>query len=666
MDKFHLKSSFQPKGDQVSAIKTLGDGIRNNIQDQVLLGVTGSGKTFTIANVIEQVNRPALVIAPNKTLAAQLYNEFCELFPDNAVEYFVSYYDYYQPEAYVPETDTYIEKDASINDRIDRLRHSATSSVMQRRDVIIVASVSCIYALGSPSFYRDMALRIKAGTKVDFDQFLRDLVAIQYQRNDFDFLRGTFRVRGSKVEIIPSSYSDDGLRIEFFDEEIENIVTFDTLTGDKKNTFKEFMVFPASHYIASQEIIRSAVAEIREDLKLSLSEMKGQNKLLEAQRLEQRTLYDLEMIQATGYCKGIENYSRYMDKRKPGETPSVLLDYFPEDFLVFIDESHITVPQLRGMYNGDRSRKTTLVEHGFRLPSALDNRPLNFEEFRKHALRTVFVSATPGPFEIEAGKGRIAEQIIRPTGLVDPDVIIKKADGQVHDLAGEIRKRIGLKQRVLVTTLTKKMAEELTEYYQDLGFRVQYLHSDVETMERVKIIRDLRNGVYDVLVGINLLREGLDIPEVSLVAVLDADKEGFLRSETSLIQTSGRAARNVEGTVIFYCNERTRSIDNALKEMDRRREKQKEYNRKNSITPQTIVKNMSNILLSIYEKDYVTVEAEEALTLKEGWSGYEDIEKEIGKLRIKMKRYAENYQFEEAIRCREKIKELQLLEEKYT
>jgi excinuclease ABC subunit B len=652
-------------GDQVGAIRVLGEGVLSGAKDQVLLGVTGSGKTFTVANVIANVNRPTLVIAPNKTLAAQLYNEFCELFPENAVEYFVSYYDYYQPEAYIPSTDTYIEKDASINERIDRLRHSATASILSRRDVIVVASVSCIYALGTPAFYRDMSLRARVGEAMDMDGFMRRLVEIQYQRNDYDFVRGTFRVRGGSVEVIPSSYGEDGVRFEFFGEEIENIVTFDTLTAEKKKTLKEFSIFPASHYIASQEIIRQAVEDIKGDLSARLGEMKEQNRLLEAQRLEQRTLYDIEMIAACGYCKGIENYSRYLDRRKPGEKPYVLLDYFPEDLLVVIDESHITVPQIRGMFNGDRSRKQTLVEHGFRLPSAMDNRPLNFEEFRRSAAQTIFVSATPGPFEMEVGRKPVAEQIIRPTGLVDPDVMIRRADGQVQDLKELIRERVSRNQRVLVTTLTKKTAEELTEYYRDLGFKVQYLHSDVQTMERVKIIRDLRNGVFDVLIGINLLREGLDIPEVALVAVLDADKEGFLRSETSLIQTAGRAARNSEGKVVLYCNEKTRSIESAVREMERRREKQAAYNQANNITPQTITKNMSNILLSIYEKDYVTVEKEEAAALRDNWQSYEDIEKEIGRLKVKMKRLAENYQFEEAIKCRERIKELQALEEKY-
>ena len=500
---------------------------------------------------------------------------------------------------------------------------------------------------------------------MDMDEFIRDLVKIQYKRNDYDFVRGTFRVRGGNVEVIPSSYSEDGVRIEFFDEEIENIVTFDALTAEKKKTLKNFTFFPSSHYIASQEVIVNAVKKIKRDLEKRLIEFRNNNKLVEAQRLEERTRYDLEMLQATGYCKGIENYSRYLDKRKEGEKPYVLLDYFSDDLLVVIDESHITVPQLRAMYKGDRSRKLNLIEHGFRLPSALDNRPLNFEEFRGITNQTIFVSATPSEFERDAGKGHIAEQIIRPTGLIDPKVVLKKADNQVKDLLNEILERTKKKERVLVTTLTKKMAEELTEYFQDKGVKAKYLHSDVKTMERVKIICELRNGAFDVLVGINLLREGLDIPEVSLVAVLDADKEGFLRSETSLVQTSGRAARNVNGTVIFYCNIKTRSISNAIFEMDRRRKIQKSYNKTNNITPRSIKKNFSNILLSIYEKDYVTVDEKDSKNIKGKWKGYEDIEKEIAKLKIKMKRFAEKYQFEEAIKCRDKIKELENIEEMF-
>mgnify|MGYP000486369107 CR=1 FL=1 len=609
MQKFNLKSSYKPEGDQIEAIKHLTQGVQKGKKDQVLLGVTGSGKTFTMAHVVANLNMPTLVIAPNKTLAAQLYNEFSELFPDNAVEYFVSYYDYYQPEAYLPATDTYIEKDASINEKIDRLRHSATSSILSRNDVIVVASVSCIYALGTPSFYRDLSITIRAGDKVNMDDFMRNLVDIQYERNDYDFSRGTFRARGSRIEIIPSSYSDDGIRVEFFDDEIENIVSFDVLTGEKKKILREFKIFPASHYVATSDIIKNAAQEIINDLEARVRELKSADKLVEAKRLEERTKFDVEMLLSTGYCKGIENYSRYLDGRKPGEKPYVLLDYFNGNFLTIIDESHISIPQLRGMYNGDRSRKLTLIEHGFRLPSALDNRPLCFEEFRESVSQTIFVSATPGPFEMEVSSKPIVEQIIRPTGLVDPEVIVKKADGQVKSLENEIKKHIKKGGRILVTTLTKKMAEELAEYYSDRGLKVKYLHSDIQTIERVKIIRDLRKGDFDVLIGINLLREGLDIPEVSLVAVLDADKEGFLRSETSLIQTAGRAARNARGKVILYCNTITCSIKNALHEMERRRKKQLEYNKKYNITPQTIKKNMSNILLSIYEKDYVTVEA---------------------------------------------------------
>jgi len=665
MQKFNLKSSYKPEGDQIEAIKHLTQGVQKGKKDQVLLGVTGSGKTFTMAHVVANLNMPTLVIAPNKTLAAQLYNEFSELFPDNAVEYFVSYYDYYQPEAYLPATDTYIEKDASINEKIDRLRHSATSSILSRNDVIVVASVSCIYALGTPSFYRDLSITIRAGDKVNMDDFMRNLVDIQYERNDYDFSRGTFRARGSRIEIIPSSYSDDGIRVEFFDDEIENIVSFDVLTGEKKKILREFKIFPASHYVATSDIIKNAAQEIINDLEARVRELKSADKLVEAKRLEERTKFDVEMLLSTGYCKGIENYSRYLDGRKPGEKPYVLLDYFNGNFLTIIDESHISIPQLRGMYNGDRSRKLTLIEHGFRLPSALDNRPLCFEEFRESVSQTIFVSATPGPFEMEVSSKPIVEQIIRPTGLVDPEVIVKKADGQVKSLENEIKKHIKKGGRILVTTLTKKMAEELAEYYSDRGLKVKYLHSDIQTIERVKIIRDLRKGDFDVLIGINLLREGLDIPEVSLVAVLDADKEGFLRSETSLIQTAGRAARNARGKVILYCNTITCSIKNALHEMERRRKKQLEYNKKYNITPQTIKKNMSNILLSIYEKDYVTVEEEEEAVIGTEWRNFEDIEREIKKLKVKMMRYAENYQFEMAIECREKIKKLQALEEKF-
>ncbi len=665
MGIFKLKSAFKPKGDQPKAIKTLTEGLKKGFRDQVLLGVTGSGKTFTIANVISKAERPALIIAPNKTLAAQLYNEFCELFPENAVEYFVSYYDYYQPEAYIPSTDTYIEKDASINERIDRLRHSATCSLLSRRDVIVVASVSCLYALGSPSYYRDLALTISKGMEIFMDDFLRNLVGLQYERRDFDFIRGSFRVRGGNVEIIPASYSDDGIRISFFGDEIDEIVSFDVLTGERKNSFESITIYPASHYVAEKNIIETAVKEIGRDLEIRLKELANEKKSVEAKRLESRTRFDMEMLISTGYCKGIENYSRYLDRRKPGERPFVLLDYFPEDFITIIDESHITVPQIGGMYNGDRSRKLTLIEHGFRLPSALDNRPLNFEEFRECTGQTIFVSATPGKFELEHSSKPIAEQIIRPTGLVDPEIIIEDAKNQVKDLYIKIKDETRKGYRVLVTTLTKKLAEELAEYFKDRGVKAAYLHSDIKTIERVKIIRDLRNGKYDVLIGINLLREGLDIPEVSMVAVLDADKEGFLRSETSLIQTSGRAARNAEGKVVFYCLKMTKALKSAIGEMRRRKEKQLEYNKKHGITPKTIIKNMSNILLSIYEKDYVSVEKDDTLMIKEEWRSFEDIEREINSLKAEMKRCAENFDFEKAIDLREKIKMLEEIEKKF-
>ncbi|HEY3153089.1 MAG TPA: excinuclease ABC subunit UvrB, partial [Candidatus Binatia bacterium] len=583
--QFQLVADFNPQGDQPQAIAKLVKGLEVSRRHQVLLGVTGSGKTFTMANVIAKVNKPALVIAPNKTLAAQLYNEFRDLFPENAVRYFVSYYDYYQPEAYVPSTDTYIEKDASINDEIDKLRHSATKALLERRDTLIVASVSCIYGLGSPEAYFEMMVYLEEGTIINRDQMLRKLVDIQYQRSDYDFHRGTFRVRGDIVEVFPAYEDRSALRIEFFDETIESISEIDPIRGKMLRRVDKATIYPASHYVTGEDRMKQAVLGIRQELRERLKELRDEHKLLEAQRLEQRTLYDLELLEEMGFCPGIENYSRHLTGRQPGEPPPTLLSYFPSDFLLFIDESHVTVPQIGGMYRGDRSRKETLVEYGFRLPSALDNRPLNFDEFEGMLNQTIYVSATPANYELERSEGNVVEQLIRPTGLMDPAIIVRPARSQVDDLLDEIRKRVERKERVLVTTLTKRMAEDLTEYYQDLNVKVRYLHSDIETIERVEIIRQLRMGQFDVLVGINLLREGLDLPEVSLVAILDADKEGFLRSDRSLIQTIGRAARNVYGTVILYADAITDSMKRAIDETERRRRLQGTFNRKHGITP---------------------------------------------------------------------------------
>ena len=605
--QFRLVSEFRPQGDQPQAIEKLVQGIEKSKRDQVLLGVTGSGKTFTMANVIARINKPTLVIAPNKTLAAQLYNEFRELFPDNAVRYFVSYYDYYQPEAYVPSTDTYIEKDASINDEIDKLRHSATKALLERSDTLIVASVSCIYGLGSPEAYFDMMVYLEEGSRIQRDQMLRKLVDIQYQRSDFDFHRGTFRVRGDIVEIFPAYEDSSALRIEFFDEQIETIHEIDPIRGKVQRRVDKACIYPASHYVTGEDRMKQATQDIRLELKGRLEELRAEHKLLEAQRLEQRTLYDLELLEEMGFCPGIENYSRHLTGRKPGEPPPTLLSYFPNQFLLFIDESHVTVPQIGGMYRGDRSRKETLVEYGFRLPSALDNRPLNFSEFEACLDQAVYVSATPARYELDKSRGAVVEQLIRPTGLTDPEVIVRPARNQVDDLLEEIRKRAERKERVLVTTLTKRMAEDLTDYYQDLNVKVRYLHSDIETLERVEIIRQLRMGVFDVLVGINLLREGLDLPEVSLVAILDADKEGFLRSDRSLIQTIGRAARNVYGTVILYADSITDSMRLAMDETNRRRSLQAAFNKKHGITPQTVIKSLGSPLVKIYEADYVDV-----------------------------------------------------------
>ncbi len=648
--KFEIKSDMVPRGDQPQAIEKLVEGILRGDRHQTLLGITGSGKTFTMANVIERVQRPTLVLAHNKTLAAQLCSEFREIFPDNAVEYFVSYYDYYQPEAYVPSTDTYIEKDASINDEIDKLRHSATAALFERRDVIIVASVSCIYGLGNPAEYRDLVLSLRPGMIKDRDEVLHKLVDIQYERNDVNFVRGTFRVRGDVVEIFPAGSSDRAVRVEFFGDEIDRITEINCLTGEILGYLNHAAIFPASHYAASRETLERAFAAIERDLEDQVAKFKAEGKLLEAQRLQQRTNFDLEMMREIGYCSGIENYSRYLDGRKPGEPPYTLLDYFPEDFLLIVDESHVTLPQVRAMYAGDRSRKDTLVEYGFRLPAAYDNRPLKFEEFESKLNQVIYVSATPGPYELEKST-QIVEQIIRPTGLVDPEIRVYPIEGQIDHLLGEIRKRTEKNQRVLVTTLTKKMAEKLTDFLKEMNVKVRYLHSDVETLERMEIIRDLRLGVFDVLVGINLLREGLDLPEVSLVAILDADKEGFLRSETSLIQTIGRAARNTDGMVIMYADRITESMARAINETNRRRKLQIEYNRVHGITPQTIVKNIHKTL-------EITRVAEEDQDYATGISSVEEINELIKELEKQMKAAAKALEFEKAADLRDRIARL--------
>ena len=660
MSSFKLISSFTPKGDQFKAIQALSKGVRQGHTYQVLLGVTGSGKTFTMAHVIAEVQKPTLVIAPNKTLAAQLYSEFKTLFPENAVEYFVSYYDYYQPEAYLPAADTYIEKDASINEMIDRLRHSATRSVLARRDVIVVASVSCIFGLGAPEDYLQMSLELNQGATFEREAMLGRLVSMQYTRNDYDFHRDTFRVRGDRIEIFPSYEVQTAIRVEFFGDTIEEICEIDPLSGNVLKPLTQVVIFPASHYVASKVTLKNAMTSIKAELKERIAHFREAKKWIEAQRIEERTDFDLEMMQELGYCHGIENYSRHLTGRGPGEPPPTLLAYFPEDFLLFVDESHIGIPQLRGMYHGDRSRKETLVEYGFRLPSALDNRPLNFEEFTQKISQVIFVSATPADYEIGVARGRVAEQIIRPTGLMDPKVIIKPAEHQVDDLLEEIRLREERDERVLVTTLTKRMAEDLTAYYEELGVRVRYLHSDIKTIERMEIIRDLRLGVFDVLVGINLLREGLDLPEVSLVAILDADKEGFLRSERSLIQTCGRAARNVFGTVILYANRVTRSMQRALDETNRRRSLQMAYNKENSITPETIQKEITSVLSSVYEADYVTVP--EVSEPAADYKSLDELEKIIRELQDKMKKAAQELAFERAANLRDQIRDLQALD----
>ena len=648
---FKLVTDFTPQGDQPEAIEKLVQNYKNDINRQVLLGVTGSGKTFTMANVIQRLNVPTLVIAHNKTLAAQLYGEFKDFFPENAVEYFVSYYDYYQPEAYIPQSDTFIEKDSSINDNIDKLRHSATRSLLERRDVIIVASVSCIYGLGSPEAYNDMLVVLETGDDVDFDAILHKLVEIQYQRNDYDFHRGTFRVKGDVIEVFPAHETEIAYRIEFFGDEVDRLSEFDPLTGLTLKERPKLAIYPNTHYVASKNSIETVVEQIKRDLIFRIAELESENKLVEAQRLNQRTMYDIEMMLETGYCQGVENYSRYFDGRKPGETPPTLLSYLPKDALVIIDESHMMIPQIRGMYKGDRSRKKTLVEFGFRLPSALDNRPLRFEEFNSKVKKVLYVSATPAEYELEDTNNTIVEQIIRPTGLMDPEIEIRPARNQVDDLYNEIKKVTAKGNRVLVTTLTKRMAEDLTKYLKDLQVSVTYLHSDIDTLDRIKIIKDLRTGEIEVLVGINLLREGLDIPEVALVAVLDADKEGFLRSERSLIQTIGRAARNIEGKAIFYADRVTNSMRNAINETNRRRKKQMEYNEKHGITPETVKSEIKDILSSIYEKDYFTVEKDDELDML--LTG--NIDKDIEVLEKEMYKASEALDFEKAALIRDRI-----------
>ena len=652
--KFKIKSDFKPAGDQPEAIKKLVNGANKEEFNQVLLGVTGSGKTFTMAKVIEATNRPALILAPNKTLAAQLYGEMKTFFPDNAVEYFVSYYDYYTPEAYVPRSDTYIEKEASINEQIDRMRHSATRSLLERDDVLIVASVSCIYGLGSVEAYSKMTLTLQKNYDYNREQIIKSLVALQYKRNDQNFYRGTFRARGEYLEIFPSHLEDRAWRLNLFGDKLEKIEEFDPLTGDQVRELSLVKVYANSHYITPKPTIEQAILNIRKELEITLKKHKAQNKLLEAQRLEERTKFDLEMIEATGSCAGIENYSRFLSGRKPGEPPPTLFEYFPDNTLIFVDECHVTVPQLNGMYKGDRSRKSTLAEYGFRLPSCMDNRPLKFEEWDLMRTQTVFVSATPGPWELEQTKGKFIDQVIRPTGLIDPPVEIRPAKNQVDDLMHECKKVIEKNHRVLVTTLTKKMAEDLTEYLHENGVKVRYLHSDIDTLERIEIMRDLRMGVFDVLVGINLLREGLDIPECALVGILDADKEGFLRSETSLIQTIGRAARNVDGKVILYADKETKSIKKAIQETERRRKIQLDYNKKNKIDAKTVKKEINDILESVYEKDYVKI--------SEGSNVGGNLKKHLKALDKKMKEAASNLEFEEAAKIRDEIRKLESTE----
>jgi excinuclease ABC subunit B len=660
---FRLRTSFEPKGDQPQAIERLVQGLQQDDKHQVLLGITGSGKTFTIANVIQRSGRPTLILAPNKTLAAQLYGEMRELFPENAVEYFVSYYDYYQPEAYIPSTDTFIDKDAIINDQIDRMRHSATVALLSRRDVIIVASVSCIYGIGSAESYHGLVIQLAVGEELRRDTLLRRLVDIQYERNDIDFHRGTFRVRGDVVEIFPTYEQETAIRVEFFGDDVESIKEVDPLRGRVKQSLDRYAIYPGSHYVTPQTQMRRAITSIREELRERLDVLDKGVRFLEKQRLEQRTLYDLEMMEQLGFCSGIENYSRHLSGRKAGEPPPTLLDYFPPEFLIVLDESHQTVPQLQAMYRGDRARKETLVDYGFRLPSALDNRPLKFEEFEQHVRHVIYVSATPGEYELEKAQGVIVEQLIRPTGLTDPQVEIRPVSGQVDDLLGEIKDRVKKNERVLVTTLTKRMAEDLTDFYRELAVRVRYLHSDIDTLERIDILRDLRLGEFDVLVGINLLREGLDLPEVSLVAILDADKEGFLRSPRSLIQTIGRAARNLNGRVIMYADSITAAMKQAIGETDRRRAAQAAYNERNGIIPQTVVRAIMNINPASGTIDYFNVpRIAKGDRAKDGAAGRaSDIEERIAAMRLEMFSAAEELQFEKAARMRDELKTLEAL-----
>ena len=649
MDKFILHSQYKPMGDQPQAIAELTDGVNRGFTEQTLLGVTGSGKTFTMANVIANLNRPTLILAHNKTLAAQLCSEFREFFPENAVEYFVSYYDYYQPEAYIPSTDTYIEKDSAINDEIDKLRHSATSALSERRDVIIVASVSCIYSLGDPIDYRSMVISLRPGMEKSRDEVINKLVEIQYERNDINFIRNKFRVRGDVLEIFPAQSSENAIRVEFFGDEVDRISEINALTGEVKGVLSHVAIYPASHYVVSQEKMERSIKEIYDEMTERVAQFESQGKLLEAQRIKQRTEYDIEMLRETGFCKGIENYSRVMSGREPGSPPFTLLDYFPKDFLLFVDESHVTLPQVRGMYGGDRSRKDTLVEFGFRLPSAYDNRPLTFDEFYERVGQKIFVSATPGEFERETSS-RVAEQLIRPTGLVDPSISVRPTEGQIDDIISEINIRVERKERVLLTTLTKKMAEDLTDYLEDLGIKVRYMHHDVDTIERMEIIRDLRLGEFDVLVGINLLREGLDIPEVSLVIILDADKEGFLRSETSLIQTIGRAARNANGEVIMYADSVTPSMERAIVETERRRHKQMAYNEEHGIVPKTIIKGVRDVIEITSKKD----KGEKPIKKM----SRKEREEMIVRLTAEMKAAAKILEFEHAAYLRDKINKL--------
>ncbi len=650
-----VTSEYKPAGDQPQAIEEIVKSIKGDEMEQVLLGVTGSGKTFTMAKIIEKLQRPTLILAPNKTLAAQLYGEMKSFFPDNAVEYFVSYYDYYIPEAYVPRSNTYIEKEASINEQIDRMRHSATQSLLERKDVVIVASVSCIYGIGSVETYRSMTIRLEKNQKIGRNEIIQKLITLQYNRNDTDFHRGTFRVRGDLIEVFPSHYEDRAWKLSLFGDDLESISEFDPLTGKKTAELETIKIYANSHYVTPRPTLDTAIKQIRKDLEVRIPEFKKEKKLIEAQRIEERTRFDLEMIEATGSCPGIENYSRYLSGRNPGEPPPTLFEYLPDNALLFVDESHVTVPQLEGMYKGDRSRKTTLSEYGFRLPSCLDNRPLKFEEWEMMRPQSLFISATPGPWEMQKTQGVFTEQIIRPTGLIDPEVEIRPAKTQVEDLISECKKIIDLKYRVLVTTLTKRMAEDLSEYMHENGIKVKYMHSDIDTLERIEIIRDLRKGLFDVLVGINLLREGLDIPECALVAILDADKEGFLRSERSLVQTIGRAARNVDGRVILYADKETESIKKAISETDRRRDIQKKYNKENNITPETIKRDISDILQSIYENDRVNVDLKSTEKHLVG----NNLKKHLEELKKNMMDFADDLNFEEAAKLRDEIKRLE-------